>query len=79
MNARLADVIDAGAVLDADEREIAVLALQRIDALDQGMIDPSWLPELHRRVEEIQNGKAELLDYNDSHEQLRAELAARSR
>ena len=76
MTTKLAEFIDAGQALDADEREVAVLALQQDDTSESDKLDPSWLPELQRRMDDIQAGQAQLLDFDDSHAILRAELAA---
>lgn len=46
---------------------------------DQGEVDAAWRTELRRRVSEIEDGTVELLDVDESHAQLRAELAARRR
>jgi len=71
----LAQYIEAGRALDPDEREIAALALQ--DAGDGDDLDPSWRPELRRRLDDIdKNGDAVLDDYEESMARLRAELAA---
>jgi|GEM_PF-5072004 len=45
--------------------------------VDQYDADVSWLHELRRRVEHIRSGEGQLLDYEESHARLRAELAAR--
>ena len=75
----LAEYIEAGQGFDADEREVAALALQQLGVGEQAEIDASWLTELRRRVDDFQSGKAELLDYDEARAQLRAELATESR
>ncbi|WP_159440536.1 hypothetical protein [Tersicoccus phoenicis] len=39
---KLGDDIEAGKSRDADEREIAALALQRVDEVEQAEIDAAW-------------------------------------
>jgi putative addiction module component (TIGR02574 family) len=53
--------------LDADDRT----------ALDQAEVDSAWRTELRRRIDDIESGKVELLDADEVHAQIRAELAAR--
>lgn len=77
MSRKLAEVIAAGKALNADEREIAALALQHIDDDDQADIDAEWDEEIDRRVEEILTGKVELVDGDETRRIIRAELAAR--
>lgn len=48
-------------------------------AEDQAEVDAAWRAELPRRIDDIESGKVELLDGDESHAQLRAELAARRR
>jgi putative addiction module component (TIGR02574 family) len=43
----------------------------------QAEVDAAWRDELRRRIDDIESGKVELLDVDESHAQLRAELAAR--
>jgi len=76
MAINLAEYIDAGQALDVDEREIAALVLQPDDVSDSDTLDSSWLAELQRRMDDIQNGHAQLLDYDESHASLRAKLSA---
>lgn len=72
------------ALLALDRRDRAAViqrGLRSLDAedadVDQGEIDAAWRTELRRRIDEIKSGKVELLDADESHAQLRAELAAR--
>jgi hypothetical protein len=44
---------------------------------DQAEVDAAWRSELRRRIDDVQSGKVELLDVEESHARLRAELAAR--
>ena len=73
---KLAEYIDAGQAFDADEREVAALALQQDNTSESDSLDSSWLAELQRRMDDIRTGHAQLLDYKDSHAMLRAKLAA---
>lgn len=42
MTPKLADYIEAGKALDADEREMAALALPQVDETEQAEIDAAW-------------------------------------
>jgi hypothetical protein len=44
---------------------------------DQAEVDAAWRSELRRRIDDVQSGKVELLDVDESLARLRAELAAR--
>jgi len=63
--------------LSADEREIAALALQQIDAAEQAEVDAAWDEEIDRRVGDILSGKVELVDGEETRRMARAMLAAR--
>jgi hypothetical protein len=72
------------ALLALDERDRAAVihrGLRSFEAedvnTDQTEIDEAWRGELRRRLDDIESGKVELLDVDESHAQLRAELAAR--
>lgn len=72
------------ALLALDERDRAAVihrGLRSFDAeaadTDQAEVDAAWRVELRRRIDEIESGKVELLDVDESHAQLRAELVAR--
>lgn len=74
------------ALLALDERDRAAVIHSGLRSLrdkdadaDQEEIDAAWRAELRRRIDEIESGKVELLDLDESHAQLRAELAARRR
>lgn len=77
MTPKLAEYIAEGRSLSADERELAAVALQQISDDEQAEVDAAWRSELRRRIDDIESGKVELLDVDESHAQLRAELAAR--
>lgn len=77
MTPKLAEYIAEGRSLSADERELAAVALQQISDDEQAEVDAAWRTELRRRIDDIESGKVELLDVDESHAQLRAELAAR--
>ncbi len=77
MTRDLAEVIAAGKALDADEREIAALALQYVENDEQAEIDAAWDEELDRRVEDILSGKVELVDGEETRRRVRAMLSAR--
>jgi hypothetical protein len=44
---------------------------------DRAEVDMAWRSELRRRACDIESGTVELLEVDESHAQLRAELAAR--
>ena len=69
----LSEYIEAGKALDADSREIAVLALQHEEP-QTDEFSPAWMDEIHRRVDQIVDGEVELLDFEESHRRLRQEL-----
>jgi hypothetical protein len=59
MTPNLAAYIAAGKAFDADEREIAALALQQVDELDQAAIDGAWDQVIDRRLDELVSGQVE--------------------
>jgi hypothetical protein len=73
------------ALLSLDRRDRAevlhrgILSLDLDDhtGSDQVEVDTAWHTELRHRIDDIKSGKVELLDVDESHAQLRAELAAR--
>lgn len=73
------------ALLALDRRDRAEVLHRGIRSLDvdnqadsnQTEIDAAWRTELRRRIDDIESGKIELLDVDESHAQLRVELAAR--
>src|SRR5699024_2726211 len=82
MSMTVAEVEQALLALDQQDRA-AVLhrGLRSLDAddanVDQAEVDEAWRAELRRRIDDIDFGTVELLDVDESHAQLRAELAAR--
>ena len=81
MNSKLADVIEAGKALAAADRlEAAHQLLLSVDVdtnATQSEIDEAWDDAVTRRVDDVRNGKAHLIDGAQAHAQLRAEVAAR--
>jgi hypothetical protein len=81
MTPKLADYIEAGKALNADERlEAAHQLLLSVDqdaGADQADIDAAWDEVIDRRVEEIVSGKAKLVDGREGLARIRAEIAAR--
>lgn len=77
MTSELADYIEAGKQLSADEREIAALALQQVEPSEQAEIDAAWEEEIGRRVDDIVAGKVELVSGEQTLAMARARLAAR--
>ncbi|MGO1545150.1 MAG: addiction module protein [Gulosibacter sp.] len=57
MTPKLSDCIEAGKSLDADEREIAALALQQVDRTAQAEIDAAWDETIDRRFDDLANGE----------------------
>ena len=80
MTPKLADYIEAGMALDADERlEAAHQLLLSVDqdaGADKVDIDAAWDEVIDRRVDEILSGKAKLVDGREAHARVRAEIAA---
>lgn len=80
MTPKLADYIEAGKALDADERLEAahqlLLSVDRDADADQEDIDAAWNEVVNRRVSEIIGGTAKLVDGRDAHARVRAEVAA---
>ena len=76
---KVADLIEAGLCLDADER--AVVANTLFDSLHEpeATVDAAWADEIGRRVDEIVSGEVGLVDADEHYARLRAELAARRR
>lgn len=56
MTPRLEDYIQAGRALDADERELAAIALQQVDEAERAEIDAAWDETIARRIEELTSG-----------------------
>lgn len=77
MNPRLTEYIESGKHLDSDEREVAALALQHVDDAEQVEVDAAWDRTIQRRLAEVLNGTAILVDGRESLALIRAELAAR--
>ncbi|MBX3103777.1 MAG: addiction module protein [Microbacteriaceae bacterium] len=73
------------ALLSLDRRERAEVLHRGIRSLeeddqtssDQAEVDSAWRSEIRRRIDDIEDRKVELLDVDESHAQLRAELANR--
>jgi hypothetical protein len=80
MTPKLADYIEAGMALNADERlEAAHQLLLSVDqdaGADKADIDAAWDEVIDRRVDEILSGKAKLVDGREAHARVRAEIAA---
>lgn len=78
MTRRLAGYIEAGRALDSDEREIAALSLQQMNALRQAEADDAWRITIGGRVEGVLRGTVELVDADEHYAQLRTKLAVRA-
>ena len=67
-----------------DRREQAAILQRGIRNLDtrsedlpQDDVEAAWRDELSRRIDDIRSGAVELLDFDESHRQIRAQLIAR--
>lgn len=72
------------ALMALDRREQAALLQRgirnletRSEDLPQDEVEAAWRDELSRRIDDIRSGAVELLDFDESHRQIRAELIAR--
>lgn len=77
----LAEVEQAFFALDRRDRAALIhRGLQTLDAedadVDQDEVDTAWRSELRRRIDDVESGAVELLDADEVHAQIRAELAA---
>lgn len=77
MTPRLADYIEAGKALDAEEREIAALVLQQLDGAEQAEIDAAWDATIDRRLDELTGGKVKPVSGRETIALARARSAAR--
>lgn len=82
MSMNVEEVEQALLALDEHDR-VAVIhrGLRSLDTedanVDQAEVDAAWRSELRRRIDDVESGKVELVDVDESHAQLRTELAAR--
>ena len=73
------------ALLSLNQRERAAVIQRGLDSLNfdvrsadtQHEVDSAWRTETLRRLDDIENGQLDLHDVEESHRQIRAELAAR--
>lgn len=83
MNGHVVDVERALLALERHERATVIhhglQSLEDTDSIDhkQAEVDAAWRSELHRRIDDVTNGKVELLDTDDVFARIRADLAAR--
>lgn len=81
MTPKLADYIEAGKALDADERLEAahqlLLSVDRDVDHDQSTVDAAWDEVIERRVNEIVSDSSKLVDGRDAHARVRAAVSAR--
>lgn len=82
MSMNVGDVERALLALNPQERAGVIhRALQSLDPepteVDQESVDARWLSELRQRMDAVESGAVELLDVDESHARLRAELADR--
>lgn len=80
MTPNLADYIAAGKALAADERlEAAHQLLLSVDQdtdVSKAEVDAAWDKAIDRRVSDIVQGNAGLVDGHEAHRRVRAEIAA---
>lgn len=82
MSMTMAQVEEAFMALDRRE-QVAILqrGIRNLDTrsedLSQAEVEAAWRDELSRRIDDIRSGAVELLDFDESHRQIRAELIAR--
>lgn len=62
MTQNLSEVIEAGKLLDADEREMAALVLQQSEGDDQEAVGAAWNDVAERRLREVLNGEVEMVN-----------------
>jgi hypothetical protein len=81
MTPRLADYIEAGYALTPDERveaaRMLLLSVEQDTDDEQADIEAEWDDTIGRRLAEVMNGTAKLVDGPESIARIRAELAAR--
>lgn len=72
------------AFMALDRREQAAILQRGIRNLDtrsedlpQDEVEAAWRDELSKRIDDIRSGAVELLDFDESHRQIRAQLIAR--
>ena len=72
------------ALMALDRREQAAILQRGIHNLDtrsedlpQAEVEAAWRDELSKRIDDIRSGAVELLDLDESHRQIRAQLIAR--
>lgn len=57
-------------------RGIRSLELDEHTEQDQAEVDAAWRSELRRRIDEVERGEVDMLDADEVHARVRAELAA---
>lgn len=81
MTAKLADYVEAGYALTPDERLEAArmlrLSVEQDTDSDHAELDAAWDEVIDRRVAEVVDGTAALVDGPESLTEIRAGLAAR--
>ena len=82
MTMTMAQVEEALMALDRHE-QAAILqrGIRNLDTrsedLPQDEVEAAWRDELSKRIDDIRSGAVELLDFDESHRQIRAQLIAR--
>lgn len=80
MTPKLADYLEAGKALDADERLEAahqlLLSVDRDVDANVAEIALAWNQTTDRRVQEVVRGEDELVDGREAHARVRAEMPA---
>lgn len=83
MTPRLAEYVEAGYTLTPEERLEAArllrLSVDRDAEAEQSDVDAAWLVEIGSRLDEVREGRVELVDADETYRLISAELAARGR
>ncbi|MBA4179695.1 MAG: hypothetical protein C0506_03820 [Anaerolinea sp.] len=58
-------VLQDALLLDQDERELLVIQISRSFVKEPGY-DEAWAAEIERRLKELDEGKAELMDWDEA-------------
>ncbi|GAA2045721.1 hypothetical protein GCM10009720_28200 [Yaniella flava] len=83
MSANSSEVERALLALDRHDRAAVIqrglhsLDTDAEDNVGQENVDAAWLIEIQRRIDDISSGGTELLDVEDSHRKIRADISAR--
>jgi putative addiction module component (TIGR02574 family) len=75
MSSRLDDLKRAAAKLsDAERAELALALIDSLDALGDGDVEGAWLPEIERRVGQMERGEVQAISGDEVFARLRRQL-----